>query len=82
MQVALTLLIVAKRPGINLKDIAAATSTAKSSVSRNIARLSSEHGDGLVTYSEDPRDRRNKLVQLTPKGSLFVAAILAGVAGQ
>lgn len=81
MQVALILLLVAKRPGSNLRDLVRATGTGKSSVSRNVARLSSEHGDGLVTYSEDPLDRRNKTVKLTPKGALIVQAITACTSG-
>ncbi|WP_043879569.1 MarR family winged helix-turn-helix transcriptional regulator [Azorhizobium caulinodans] len=76
MQVALILLLVARKPGTNLKELVQATGLGKSSVSRNIAALSKEHGKGLITYSEDLLDRRNKVCRLTPEGERVVRSLL------
>jgi len=77
MHTALMLLLIAQKPGINLKELGRATGMAKSSVSRNIAILSKEYGGkGLVTMTEDPVDRRNKQLKLTIDGERLVRSIL------
>lgn len=77
MHVALMLLLIAQKPGINLKELTQATGLVKSSVSRNIALLSKEYGGkGLVTMTEDPVDRRNKNVKLTLEGERLVRSLL------
>lgn len=77
MQIALILLLIARKPGINLKELVQQTGLGKSSVSRNVAALSKEqNGKGLITYREDPQDRRNKVIQLTPEGERTVRSLL------
>ena len=73
---ALILLLVARQPGINLKDLAKETGLGKSAISRNVATLSKEHGKGLITYSESLTDRRNKEIKLTHEGERFLRSIL------
>ena len=56
------------------------------SASRNIAALSKWHsfgkaGHDLVEAHEDPRERRRKLVQLTPKGQRLVKILEAIMGG-
>lgn len=80
MQVALILLLVARKPGTNLKELVQASGLGKSSVSRNIAALSKERGKGLLTYSEDLMDRRNKVCKLTPEGERVVRSLMHYVA--
>lgn len=63
-----------------MKDLQSRVGLAKSSVSRNVAALSHQHrlgkpGHGLVEAYEDPEDRRNKLVRLTPKGKSLAAQV-------
>lgn len=75
MQIALIFLLIAQKPGINLREIGQLTGLAKSSVSRNVALLSKEFGKGLVTYREDLADRRNKVINLTPEGERVLASL-------
>lgn len=59
------------------------TMVAKSANSRNVPKLGDgerphiERGPGLVESFEDPMDRRNKIVQLTPKGRELLEAVAA-----
>lgn len=76
MHSALILLLVARKPGINLKELVQETGLGKSAVSRNVASLSKEYGKGLITYSEDPLDRRNKVIKLTLEGERTVRSLL------
>ena len=76
MHSALMLLLIARKPGINLKEIVQETGLGKSAVSRNVANLSKEFGKGLITYTEDPLDRRNKVIKLTPQGERTVRSLL------
>ncbi len=67
---------------ISMRDLAEAVGIAQSSCSRNVASLGQIHRHGrpghqLVESYEDPMDRRNKLVKLTPKGRRF-AQMLGG----
>jgi DNA-binding MarR family transcriptional regulator len=75
-QIASILLHIARKPGINFKELQTLTGLGKSSVSRNVALLSKEYGKWhLVTMYEDPEDRRNKVAKLTPQGERFVAQL-------
>ena len=54
---------------------------ASSTSSRNIAALSNvqrlgKPGLGLIDWVDSPKDRRVKLLYLTPKGHKFVADVL------
>jgi DNA-binding MarR family transcriptional regulator len=68
-------------------DLAQRLGIAQSSASRNIAALSRWHsfgkdGHDLVEAREDPRERRRKIVSLTPRGRHLVATLRALIAGQ
>jgi DNA-binding MarR family transcriptional regulator len=76
MQVALVFLQIAKKPGVNLRELVATTGLGKSSMSRIVALLSKEFGKGLVTYREDLADRRNKVIHLTPDGDRTLRSVL------
>lgn len=77
MHSALILLLIAQKPGINLKELTQATGLVKSSVSRNVASLSKEYGGkGLITVTEDVIDRRNKVIKLTTEGERTVRSLL------
>src|SRR4051812_48761823 len=72
-QTAVTFLIVAQEPGIGMAELAERLGIAQSSTSRNVAYLSrwrayEKPGHNLVEASENPQDRRAKVVDLTPKG--------------
>lgn len=64
---------VAMHPGITMKDLGERVGISQASTSRNIAALSKVHrlnrpGHDLVTATEDPVERRRKVVYLTDKG--------------
>ena len=81
MQSALILLLIGSKPGTNLKSLAEIAGIGTSSASRIAAALSKEYGKGLVTYVEDPLDRRNKQLKLTPEGERFVRSLEHYVGG-
>jgi DNA-binding MarR family transcriptional regulator len=65
--------VVAMNPGITMKDIGERVGISQASTSRNIAALSKVHrlnrpGHDLVVATEDPVERRRKVVHLTDKG--------------
>jgi DNA-binding MarR family transcriptional regulator len=74
-QIALVLMLIAQKPGISFKELVQQTGLGKSSVSRHIAALSEQYGKGLVTFWEDPMDRRGKCAKLTSMGQNFVADV-------
>jgi|GEM_PF-2819524 len=71
------------RGQMNQGDLTKETGVAMSSCSRNIAKLGKgtfgTPGMGYVTQEEDERDRRIKLVRLTPKGKALIEEILERV---
>src|ERR1700761_2752142 len=87
IQYALSFLTIAQHEGMSMGELAQHLGIAQSSASRNIAALSKWHsfgkaGHDLVEAHEDPRERRRKLVQLTPKGRRLIAMLKAIVAGE
>ena len=63
------------------RDLCAALDMPNSSASRNIAALSLVHrlgkpGLGLITWVDNPEDRRAKLLMLTEKGRTFARQVL------
>jgi len=87
IQYALSFLTIAQHEGLSMGDLAQRLGIAQSSASRNIAALSRWHsfgkaGHDLVEALEDPRERRRKIVSLTPRGHRLVAALRALVAGE
>lgn len=80
MQQAVVFLHVVLLPGITMKALGEATGLSQSSCSRNVAALSQWHrlgeaGHDLVVATEDPAERRRKVVHLTPKGKRVAASI-------
>lgn len=73
LQTAATFMCVALRPGITMKEIGDKLGISQASCSRNVAALSKWHrlnkeGHNLVVATEDPTERRRKVVHLTPDG--------------
>jgi DNA-binding MarR family transcriptional regulator len=86
IQYALSFLTIAQHEGMSMGELAQHLGIAQSSASRNIAALSKWHsfgkaGHDLVEAHEDPRERRRKLVQLTPKGQRLVKILEAIMGG-
>ncbi|GGF32889.1 hypothetical protein GCM10011611_43830 [Aliidongia dinghuensis] len=86
IQYALSFLTIAQREGMSMGELAQHLGIAQSSASRNIAALSKWHsfgkaGHDLVEAHEDPRERRRKLVKLTPKGQRLVEILQAIMGG-
>lgn len=80
IQYALSFLTLASNEGLSLGELATRLGIAQSSASRNVAALSEWHSFGkpgldLVEAKEDPRERRRKLVTLTPKGHALVETL-------
>lgn len=83
IQYALSFLTIAEHEGLSIGELAERLGIAQSSASRNVAALSRWHsfgkeGHDLVEAHEDPRERRRKLIRLTPKGRALIET-LAGL---
>lgn len=79
-QMAVSFLWVCIHNGITMKDLADRVGVSQSSMSRNVAALSETHrygkaGYDLVFATEDPTERRRKIVKLTPKGRRVAAGL-------
>ena len=86
IQYALSFMTVAQNEGISIGELADRLGIAQSSASRNVAALSRWHSFGkagldLVQAQEDPRERRRKIVSLTPNGRAFLDELRA-IVGQ
>ncbi|RCX07060.1 DNA-binding MarR family transcriptional regulator [Marinomonas foliarum] len=73
-------LISALEEGVTMADMAHRANFSQSSSSRNTALLSAHHRYGragldLIRATEDPRERRRKLVHLTAKGRRLVSLL-------
>jgi DNA-binding MarR family transcriptional regulator len=80
---AMALLIIheAKDDGLSLKDLAQKAGVGMASASRYVAAFgkpvrSGDMGLGLVSATEDPMERRKKIIKLTAKGRAFVGGII------
>jgi DNA-binding MarR family transcriptional regulator len=71
---ALSLLLICKYDGISLKDLASKADVGMASASRYVSTFSLELG--LVTATEDPDERRKKVISLTAKGKSTIRKIL------
>jgi DNA-binding MarR family transcriptional regulator len=83
-QTAECLLVVAQHPGITMQKLSDETGLAQSSCSRNVAMLSKFHrlgkpGYDLVEAVDDPRERRRKIVYLTPHGRKLVNTVMKNI---
>lgn len=81
IQQALVLAWVALNEGKTQRQLRDSLDMASSTSSRNITALSNVHrlgkpGLGLIDWVDSPKDRRVKLLYLTPKGHKFVADVL------
>lgn len=81
MHMAAMFLIVANEEGITMKTLRERLGISQASCSRNVAALSNAHrlnkpGHDLLMATEDPVERRRKIVMLTPKGKRVAAALL------
>lgn len=80
------LLAIALQPGLTMSELATRVGMAQSSCSRNVAHLSKWFKPGLpgldlVETYEDPRERRRKVMYLTPKGRARVTKALEAITG-
>ena len=80
IQYALSFLTLAQNEGMSMRELAERLGIAQSSASRNVAALSKWHSFGkpgldLVQAEEDPRERRRKIISLTPKGHELIATL-------
>lgn len=57
---------IGRNPGINVSELVAILKVSKQSLSRALSQLVD---DGFVVQEEGPNDRRQRLLQLTPKGA-------------
>ncbi|HSK40358.1 MAG TPA: helix-turn-helix domain-containing protein [Arenibaculum sp.] len=82
IQYALSFLTVAQNEGLSIRELSERLGIAQSSASRNVAALSrwrgfDRPGHDLVQATEDPRERRRKVVTLTPRGRALVDELRA-----
>ena len=74
-------LLVASRPGMRMSDVAKKLGLSSSAVSRNLSELSkwgigiNKPGVDLLYAEENPQDRREKMIYLTPKGERLVETL-------
>ena len=74
-------LTVCTLPNITMKDLGIRLGVSQATMSRNVAALSKVHrlnrpGLDLIEATEDPLERRRKIVNLTPKGERVKQALL------
>tara|TARA_R110000851_G_scaffold227952_1_gene380714 strand:- start:296 stop:559 length:264 start_codon:yes stop_codon:yes gene_type:complete len=79
-QQALVFITVALNEGMTMKDLGKNLGISQSSCSRNIAALSRIHrlnklGLDLVVATEDPEERRRKVLRLTHKGKKVIETL-------
>lgn len=82
-----TFLAVALRPGLTMEDLSREVGISQSSCSRNVAALSKWHrlgkpGADYIEANEDPRERRRKVMHLTPKGRTVARKAIEALTGQ
>lgn len=80
---ALSLFIISDREGLSLKELAEHADLGMASASRYVAAFGAPSrrtpkGLGFVSATEDPMERRKKIIKLTPKGRAFVNRLLRG----
>lgn len=80
---ALSLLLIAKYEGLSLSDLAPKAGVGMASTSRYVAAFGKPtkpgaKGFGLAVATEDPMERRKKVITLTTKGRAFVSKLIGG----
>lgn len=86
IQYALAFLTIARREGLSVRELSERLGIAQSSASRSVAALSEWHsfrkpGHRVVVAREDPRERRRKIVTLTPEGQSLLEKLEALMMG-
>ena len=83
-ELAKVFLLVALRPNLTMAELASALYMEQSVCSRRVAALASYGGKGhdLITTTEDPKDRRRKIIELTARGRRIAEDCLKGQAAQ
>jgi DNA-binding MarR family transcriptional regulator len=76
MQIAHVFLVIAEKPGICQREIAAETKIGKSSVSRIVEWLGTGTGKGLVSSAPDFDDRRVSVLMLTEQGHRVLRRVI------
>jgi len=79
-------LAVALRPGLTMQDMSEMVGMSQASCSRNVSALSKWHrldkpGLDYIEAVEDPRERRRKIMYLTPKGRTRMTKALEALTG-
>ena len=74
------LLLIAQNEGLSLKELADRAGVGMASASRYVSNFSKpvaqgRKGLGLVIATEDPMERRKKIIELTPKGRAFIETL-------
>jgi DNA-binding MarR family transcriptional regulator len=87
VQQARTVLAVATRPGLAMGDLSRMVFMSQSLCSRTVAALSKWQRRGipgldLIETIEDPRERRRKIMYLTPKGRQRMTRALQALTGE
>ncbi|CUA90958.1 DNA-binding transcriptional regulator, MarR family [Chelatococcus sambhunathii] len=86
IQMAHILLLVALKPGVNMRQLMADTDLSKSSVTRHVEVLGdggkTGPGLGLVVSRDSLEDRRFKEVRLTPAGERVIRSIIHYTGGE
>lgn len=70
---AMAFLRAAKNPGLPMSELQKAMAVPQSTLSRTVAVLSKyaayqKEGANLLVAEDDPKDRRQRVISLTPKG--------------
>lgn len=78
---ALCLLLIARYEGLSLSELAAKAEVGMASASRYVSAMGkpgprNKHALGFVTSTEDPLERRKKIIGLTSKGRAFINQLL------
>ena len=78
--VAAVFMTVAAQEGMTMKELADELGISQASCSRNVAYLSKVHrlhkpGLDLMVATEDPLERRRKVLKLSPKGKRFLEKV-------
>jgi DNA-binding MarR family transcriptional regulator len=82
LQTLLTLLIVDMEPGITMTEALKKIGISQAAMSRNAAILGrlyskGEPGLDMIAATEDPMERRRKVMRMTPKGEKLLAELAA-----
>lgn len=80
---ALSLLLIAKHEGLSLSELAQKAGVGMASASRYVAAFGKPtkpgaKGHGLAVATEDPMERRKKVITLTHRGRAFVNKLIGG----